>query len=90
MELSAENHQQLWVPVGFAHGFLTLTAVAEVQYKASGFWNRDCERSLRWDDPALAIAWPLDHALVKQPLLAEKDAVAPDLEQLQAAGEVWE
>ena len=90
VELSAENHQQLWVPVGFAHGFLTLTAVAEVQYKASGFWNRDCERSLRWDDPALAIAWPLDQTLIKQPLLAEKDAVAPDLEQLQAAGEVWE
>ena len=50
-ELSAENHQQLWVPVGFAHGFLT-SELAEVQYKASGFWNRDCERSLRWDDPA--------------------------------------
>ena len=54
-ELSAENHQQFWVPVGFAHGFLTLTELAEVQYKASGFWNRDCERSLRWDDPALQI-----------------------------------
>ena len=44
-ELSAENHQQLWVPVGFAHGFLTLSALAEVQYKASGFWNSACRRS---------------------------------------------
>ena len=40
-----ENYQQLWIPVGFAHGFLTLSALAEVQYKASGFWNSDCERS---------------------------------------------
>jgi len=87
--LSAENHQQLWVPVGFAHGFLTLSAVAEVQYKASGFWNRDCERSLRWNDPALAITWPLEQAGVAQPLLAEKDAAAPELAQLEAAGEVF-
>lgn len=88
-ELSAENHQQLWVPVGFAHGFLTLTDVAEVQYKASGFWNRDCERSLRWDDPALAIAWPLDQAAVPEPLLAPKDADAPLLASLDAAAEVF-
>jgi len=88
-ELSAENHQQLWVPEGFAHGFLTLSAAAEVQYKASGFWNRDCERSLRWNDPALAITWPLEQAGLVQPLLAEKDAAAPELAQLEAAGEVF-
>jgi dTDP-4-dehydrorhamnose 3,5-epimerase len=88
-ELSAENHQQLWVPEGFAHGFLTLSAAAEVQYKASGFWNRDCERSLRWNDPALAITWPLEQAGLVQPLLAEKDATAPELAQLEAAGEVF-
>ena len=88
-ELSAENHQQLWVPEGFAYGFLPLSAVAEVQYKASGFWNRACERSLRWNDPILAIAWPLEQAGVAQPLLAEKDAAAPELAQLEAAGEVF-
>ena len=87
--LSAENHQQLWVPVGFAHGFLTLSDVAEVQYKASGFWNRDCERSLRWDDPAIAIQWPLQQAGVTAPLLAAKDAEAPDLQALVAAAEVF-
>ena len=54
-QLGAENHQQLWVPEGFAHGFLTLSAVAEVQYKTRGFWNKGCERAIRWDDPALAI-----------------------------------
>ena len=88
-ELSAENHQQLWVPVGFAHGFLTLSELAEVQYKASGFWNRDCERSLRWDDPSLAIAWPLDQAGVSEPLLAPKDGEAPLLAALETSSEVF-
>ena len=86
-ELSAENNKQLWVPVGFAHGFLTLSEVAEVQYKASGFWNRDCERSLRWNDPALQIDWPLEQAGVQEPLLAPKDGAAPLLAELDAAGE---
>ena len=88
-KLSAENHQQLWVPVGFAHGFLTLTALAEVQYKASGFWNRDCERSLRWDDPAVRITWPLEQAGVQEPFLAAKDEAAPLLAELDAAGELF-
>ena len=87
--LSADNHQQLWVPVGFAHGFLTLSDVAEVQYKASGFWNHDCERSLRWNDPSIAIQWPLRLAAVEAPLLAAKDAEAPDLLALASAGEVF-
>ena len=88
-ELSAENHQQLWVPVGFAHGFLTLSELAEVQYKASGFWNRNCERSLRWDDPTLQISWPLERAGVQEPVLAAKDAEAPQLADLEFAGELF-
>ena len=87
--LSAENHQQLWVPVGFAHGFLTLSELAEVQYKATGFWNRDCERSLRWDDPALQIAWPIERAGVQEPLLAAKDEAAPILTELEATDELF-
>ncbi len=88
-ELSAENQQQLWVPVGFAHGFLALTNTAEVLYKASGFWSKACERSLRWDDPQLAIAWPLDRLNGDAPLLAEKDVAAPSLANAVAAGEVF-
>ena len=88
-ELTAENHQQLWVPVGFGHGFLTLSDQAEVLYKASGFWNRDCERSLRWDDPQLAIDWPLESAGVKQPLLAQKDAAAPSLSVAESMGDLF-
>ena len=79
--LSAENHQQLWVPVGFAHGFLTLSAHAEVLYKTTDFWSRDCERAIRWDDPQLGIAWPQHGASgsagLPAPLLSDKDAEAP-------------
>jgi dTDP-4-dehydrorhamnose 3,5-epimerase len=88
-ELSAENQQQLWVPVGFGHGFLTLSESAEVLYKASGFWSKDCERSLLWNDPELAIAWPLDRLGGSEPLLAEKDGAAPSLAEAVAAGEVF-
>lgn len=88
-ELSADNQQQLWVPVGFAHGFLTLSESAEVLYKASGFWSRSCERSLHWSDPQLAIAWPLDRLAGLAPLLADKDAAAPTLAEAVATGEVF-
>ncbi|MFM7640369.1 MAG: dTDP-4-dehydrorhamnose 3,5-epimerase [Cyanobium sp.] len=88
-ELSGENHRQLWMPVGFAHGFLTLSDHAEVLYKASGFWSKSCERSLRWNDPQLAIAWPLDRLEGVAQLLADKDAAAPTLAEAVAAGEVF-
>ena len=94
--LSAENHQQLWVPPGFAHGFLTLSEQAEVLYKTTDFWSRDCERAIRWDDPEVAIAWPLEAlppgmSAFEAPQLAEKDAVAPLLEELRVEllGCVW-
>ena len=79
--LNAANHQQLWVPVGFAHGFLTLSEHAEVLYKTTDFWNRDSERAIRWDDPQLAIAWPIPSrdTAPERPLLSEKDALAPRL-----------
>ena len=88
-ELNAETHQQLWVPVGFAHGFLTLSETAEVLYKASGFWSKTCERSLRWNDPEVGITWPLDRLVGVAPLLADKDAVAPSFAEAVAAGEVF-
>lgn len=89
VELSAENQQQLWVPEGFAHGFLTLSAVAEVQYKTRGYWSREQERAIRWDDPALAISWPLETLGSAVVSLSEKDAQAPTLADAQAAGEVF-
>ena len=77
--LSAANHQQLWVPEGFAHGFLTLSAQAEVLYKATDLWHPECEAAVRWDDPKLAIAWP-ELASDLPPVLSPKDAAAPLLE----------
>jgi dTDP-4-dehydrorhamnose 3,5-epimerase len=80
--LSATNHQQLWVPAGFAHGFLTLSEQAEVLYKTTDVWSRDCERAIRWDDPALAIAWPQEALAGAEPRLSEKDSAAPLLAEL--------
>ncbi len=75
--------------MGFAHGFLTLSKSAKVLYKASGFWRKSCERSLLWNDPELAITWPLEQLGGLEPLLAEKDAAAPSLAQALAAGDVF-
>ncbi|MFM7268379.1 MAG: dTDP-4-dehydrorhamnose 3,5-epimerase [Cyanobium sp.] len=86
--LSGSNHRQLWVPVGFAHGFLTLSESAEVLYKTAGYWSRSCERSLRWNDPELAIAWPSADG-APEPLLTTKDAEAPTLAELVARGDVF-
>jgi dTDP-4-dehydrorhamnose 3,5-epimerase len=70
--LSAQNKQQLWIPPGLAHGFLTLSDSAEFLYKTTDYYSPEHERSLLWNDPALAIDWPLDGS----PILAAKDAAA--------------
>lgn len=77
VELSESNRRQLWIPEGFAHGFLSLEDGSEFLYKTTDVYSRDCERSIRWDDPKLAIEWPL--APGQKPKLAEKDANAPVL-----------
>ena len=71
--LSAAGGEQLYVPIGFAHGFLTLTENVEVLYKASDFYAPQSEGAVAWDDPALGIAWPLSGV---QPVLSDKDAAA--------------
>ncbi|SPA38104.1 dTDP-4-deoxyrhamnose-3,5-epimerase [Cupriavidus taiwanensis] len=73
VELSAANKRQLWVPEGFAHGFVVLSESAEFLYKTTDYYAPQFERSLRWDDPALAIHWPIDGA----PVLSKKDEDAP-------------
>jgi dTDP-4-dehydrorhamnose 3,5-epimerase len=73
-ELSAEKGNQLLVPIGFAHGFITLVPDTEVLYKVSSPWMRESERAIRWDDPAIGIDWPrLDVA----PTLLDRDREAP-------------
>jgi dTDP-4-dehydrorhamnose 3,5-epimerase len=70
--LSAENKRQLWVPPGFAHGFLVLSQTAEFLYKTTDYWAPEHERCIIWNDPALAITWPLQ----EQPTLSKRDAEA--------------
>lgn len=72
-ELSAENHQQLWVPPGFAHGFVVLTDTADFLYKTTNYYAPAHERSIAWNDPQLAIDWPVS----AEPSLSGKDALAP-------------
>lgn len=77
-ELTADNHRQLWIPEGFAHGFVALTDNAHFLYKTTDVYAKDCERSIVWNDPAIGIDWPLAGL---QPNLAQKDAEAPLLGQ---------
>ncbi|MFM8415031.1 MAG: dTDP-4-dehydrorhamnose 3,5-epimerase [Planctomycetota bacterium] len=77
VELSAENRRQLWVPEGLAHGFLVLSATAEVLYKTTAFYAPGCEKCIRWDDPTLAIRWPL----TAEPVLSPRDAAASLLDR---------
>ncbi|OKH34048.1 dTDP-4-dehydrorhamnose 3,5-epimerase [[Phormidium ambiguum] IAM M-71] len=80
--LSAENKQQLWVPAGFAHGFLVVSEMAEVLYKTTDYYAPQHERSILWNDPDLAIAWPLE----AEPILSAKDKVG----QLFKEAEVYQ
>lgn len=68
--LSAENKKQLWIPEGFAHGFVVLSAFAEFLYQTTDYWAPEYERCILWNDPVLAIQWPIDG----EPILSAKDA----------------
>lgn len=80
MRLSAQNKRQLWVPEGFAHGFLVLSDYAEFLYKTTDYYAPAHERSIRWDDPQLAIDWPLDGLT---PVLSAKDQQASALSEAE-------
>lgn len=78
VELSDENKRMLWVPEGFAHGFYTLSDVADVLYKVTGYWTPDVDRGIRWDDPRLGVRWPDGEVQV-----SPKDAVLPLLAEAE-------
>ena len=82
VELSESNHRQLWIPPGLAHGFLVMSESADFLYKTTAFYEPLTERSLRWNDPTVAISWPDVGVL---PLLSAKDSAAPRLRDLPAA-----
>jgi len=77
VELTEENHKQLWVPPGYAHGFCVLSETADFQYKCTDYYCPDDEVGFIWNDTDVAIEWPID-----EPLLSDKDAKLPALKQL--------
>ena len=77
-ELSEENHKMFFVPEGFAHGFVALRDDTVVQYKQSAYYAPEFERAISWDDPAISIVWP-----VSDPLISEKDKLAPTLREAE-------
>lgn len=81
VRLSADDGRQLYVPVGFAHGFCTLEPHTEVIYKVSDYYDPACDKGLAWDDPALAIAWPVSAGSA---VLSAKDTKQPRLAELPA------
>ena len=78
VELSADNKRQLWIPAGFAHGFVVTSQSAEVLYKTSDYWHPEHERCLLWNDPAIGIKWPIQ----AQPMLSAKDAAGMPLGEI--------
>jgi len=80
VELSAENHRQLWVPPGFAHGFVVLSDTADFLYKTTDYYAPQYERCIAWNDPTLAIAWP---DLGMRPTLSAKDGAGKLLQQAE-------
>jgi len=82
VELSADNCRQMWVPPGFAHGFVVLSESAEFLYKTTDYWYPEHERSLLWNDPAIGVEWPIDAA----PQLAAKDQAGKLLAQAEVFG----
>ena len=80
--LSSENYLQLWIPEGFAHGFLTISEKAEVLYKTTNFWDKNSERSIKWDDPLINIEWPSKILKNHEILVSQKDTQASLLSEL--------
>jgi len=78
VEISAENHRQLWIPPGFAHGFLVLSATADLLYKTTNYYCAEADVGVRWNDPALGIAWPRNDLRI---MLSQKDMNAPLLDE---------
>ncbi len=74
VHLSGENKRQLWIPEGFAHGFLTLTDTAEFLYKTTNYYNLDCDRGIKWDDKNISIKWPVENLNLN---LSHKDMNQP-------------
>ena len=87
--LNCQDKNQIWIPKGFAHGFLTLSQEAILEYKVTNFWDKDLERTILWNDSSISIEWPrLDNKLV-QPNLSSKDMNGLSLQSVIKKGEIF-
>ena len=77
VELTEDNYRQVWVPPGFAHGFYVLSSAADFLYKTTDYYFPDLERSIRWNDPTIAVSWPTQADVA--PIISAKDKIAPQL-----------
>jgi dTDP-4-dehydrorhamnose 3,5-epimerase len=85
IELDDVDHAQLYIPIGFAHGFCVLSEVADVLYKTSAPYDAATEAGFAWDDPDVGVAWPID-----DPIVSPRDIAAPALSELDWSGTVWQ
>ena len=79
LDLTEDNHTQLWIPEGFAHGFVARSDDAVLAYKTTDYYHSECDRSIHWNDPSIGVLWPLDGA----PLVSPKDESAPRLDEAE-------
>ena len=89
IELSDRNFKQLWIPMGFAHGFLTISDEAIVNYKVDNYWVPKAERSIKWNDKKIKIKWPLKEHGIEIPYLSKKDDSAQSILEAKSRGEFF-
>ena len=87
--LNCQDKNQIWIPKGFAHGFLTLSEEAILEYKVTDFWGKDLERTILWNDPSIAIEWPRLNNKLLEPNLSFKDMNGLSLQSIIKKGEVF-
>ncbi len=90
VELNSNLKNLIWIPEGFAHGFLTLSKFAELQYKTTDFWSKSLEKTILWNDPDINIIWPLKNSGLEKPKLSYKDSSAETLNRKMEKGEIFE
>ena len=87
--LNCKDKNQIWIPKGFAHGFLTLSEEAILEYKVTDFWEKDLERTILWNDPSISIEWPILDNKLLEPNLSLKDINGLSLQSVIKKGEVF-
>jgi len=89
VKLDNIKKQQLWIPSGFAHGFLTISDFAEVQYKTTNYWSKDHEKTILWNDERINIIWPLEKLMKQKLIISNKDMAGKSLEFMKNSGFVF-